>query len=102
MSNFDPSNLNQSEMVNMMVEIKNLVIGPSECTKAILESAGFQKPSGSGQGPRLKQGDVPDFLLDFIQKKENDQISHQDLDSLIQNLIKSDEANSRLFIDKTA
>jgi hypothetical protein len=57
----------------------------------------MRQSAGSGQDPCIK-GDNPDFH----QKKEDDQISQQDLDSLIQSLIKSDEANSGLFIDETA
>jgi hypothetical protein len=89
-SNYDPENMTQESMKAMMEEIKEAGITPSKDMRDIMDAAGF-KPPEKPQGPPPQegtdaQGNIPQFLVDFIEKQQSGEVTQEDIDTLLSNL----------------
>jgi Ca2+-binding EF-hand superfamily protein len=106
-SQYDPSNMTESDKKSMMGEIKNLGIGPSDEVKEIMDSAGFKpsemRPPEGSEGPRRPdKNEIPEEILDILQQREEGKISEEDFESFLQNLQKTLESSSGVYLDTTA
>jgi hypothetical protein len=104
-SNYDPENMTQEDMKSMMDEIRDAGITPSKDLRDIMDAAGF-KPPEKPQGPppddstsETKQ-QLPDYLLDFIQKQESGSVTQDDINSLIKDLTSSGLSSQGSIVDQ--
>lgn len=101
---YDSSSTSGEDFHTMMEEIKELGFGPSEDVKDILDAAGFEKPEGTppqGPPPSGGKGEIPDFLSEIFQQKEDGTISQDDFDTIMSNLQSTYESVTGNFIDES-
>ena len=104
-SKYNPENMTSADQKSMMDEIKAAGINPSKEFGEIMNEAGFKSPERP-QGPPpddFAQGSkeqLPDYLLEFIQKQESGTVTQTDIDSLIQSLENSGSTTSGNLVDQ--
>jgi len=101
---YNPDNITQDSMKAMMEEIKAAGITPGKDLREIMDAAGF-KPPEKPQGPPPDEamgstGNVPQYLLDFIEKQESGEVTQEDIDSLIANLQASGKTTVGSLVDQ--
>ncbi len=102
---YDPANMTEEETKTMMDEIKAAGIRPSKEFGEIMNAAGF-KPPERPQGPlpedsasEIKEN-LPQYLLDFIEKQESGTVTQDDIDTLIKNLQNSGDVTKGQLVDQ--
>lgn len=101
---YDSSSISESDFATMMDEINELGIAPSKDIIEILDEAGFEKPEGVEPPPGPPRGEkteIPDFLTELLQQKDEGTLSQEDFDSIMQNLQSSYEQDNGNLIDKS-
>ena len=104
-SKYDPENMTAEDQKTMMDEIKAAGIQPSKEFGEVMNEAGF-KPPEKPEGPppdSSTQGtnsNLPDYLLEFIQKQEAGTVTQDDINSLIQSLQNSGSTTSGNLVDQ--
>jgi len=70
-----------------------------------MNAAGF-KPPEEPQGPppedsaQSTKENVPQYLLDFIEKQESGEVTQDDINALIQNLLNSGQTTQGQLVDQ--
>lgn len=88
-SKYDLSNMTKEDMKAMMEEIKVAEIPPGKDMKEIMDAAGFEppkKPDGEMPPPQKDSNEIPDFMLDFMEKEQSGELTQEDIVSLLQDL----------------
>jgi len=105
LAKYDASNLTQEQTQSLFDELKASGIKPSKEVREIMDTAGFappEKPEGSM--PPLDQTneteDLPDYVLEFLEKLKSGQVSEADLNSLTASLEENGEISQGLIVDK--
>lgn len=104
LAKYNPDNITQDSIKAMMDEIKSAGITPSKDLREIMEAAGF-KPPEKPQGPPPDEtagstGNIPQYLLDFIEKQESGEVTQEDIDSLILSLQNSGKTTLGSLVDQ--
>ena len=104
-SKYDPTSITSEDQKTMMEEIKAAGIGPSKDFGQIMNEAGFKPPEKpQGQPPensaQSAKENLPDYLLEFIQKQEDGTVTQDDINSLIMSLQNSGNATNGILVDQ--
>ncbi len=103
LANYDSENMTQDSMKAMMDKIKAAGITPSKDLREIMDEAGF-KPPEKPQGPPPEEStgttNVPQYLIDFMQKQESGEVTQEDIDSLIASLQSSGKTTVGSLVDQ--
>jgi hypothetical protein len=109
LSKYDPKNMTDEDKQALKSELKSLGIGPGKELFEILKSSGFGPDELRGKGneglPPLPANDsreIPQYLLDFIEKQKSGSVTQDDIDALIQNLQNSNQNVTGWFVDKAS
>ena len=105
LAKYDPENMTEEETKTMMDEIRSAGIRPSREFGEIMNAAGFKPPERPQGSPPQDfamgtQENLPQYLLDFIQKLESGSVTQEDIDTLIKNLQNSGEAIHGQLVDQ--
>ncbi len=103
-SNYDPENMTQESMKAMIDEIKEAGITPSKDMRDIMDAAGF-KPPEKPKGPLPQEGanaqaNIPQFLIDFMEKQQSGEVTQEDIDTLLSNLKAAGKTTVGSLIDQ--
>lgn len=104
-SKYDPENMTDESAKAMMDELKAAGIGPSREFGEIMNAAGF-KPPEKPEGPppqdstQSTQQEIPEFMVDFMQKQESGEVTDADIATLIQNLLNTNKSTTGSIIDQ--
>ena len=107
-SKYDPDNMDEESMTAMMDEIKEAGITPSKEFGEIMNTAGFEPPE-KPQGPppteetdETSETETPQCVLDFLEKKETGEITDEDINTLVQSLLSTDQSTTGTIVDQKA
>lgn len=104
LAKYDSDNMTSDSMKAMMEEIKATGITPSKDLRETMDAAGFKPPEKPGGPPPEELSDsskdFPQYLLDFIEKKESGEVTQSDIDTLIESLTKAGELTQGNFLDR--
>lgn len=87
-SKYNPDNMNENDLANMLTEIMEAGITPGKEFGDIMNAAGFEPPAKpEGPPPRnINNAEPPAYLRDFVSKVLNSEVTDDDLITLVQNL----------------
>ncbi len=105
---YDPENMTDDDMKSMMDEINEAGITPSKEFGQIMDTAGFERPeppsgtppAGPPPSDSTQNNKTNQLVSDFLTLKDSGQATEDDLNALLQNLIKSSGSTSGLFVNK--
>ena len=89
LAKYDSENMTEEDMKAMMDEIKAANIPPSKDLKEIMDAAGFEppkKPEGEMPPPPDDLKEIPDFMLDFMEKEQSGELTQEDVEALLEDL----------------
>ena len=104
LAKYDSESMTQESMKSMMDEIKEADIKPCKETREIMDAAGFQPPE-KPQGPPPEEEtsstqEIPQCILDFMEKQETGEVTDSDVNSLIQSLLSSGQTAQGSIVDQ--
>lgn len=104
---YDASSMSNEDKKSMFEEIRETGIRPNREMKEMLESAGFQPPARpQGLPPQaasiLGNGEMPDFLQDFITKFREGSATVTELNQLLEQLMQNGLPASGNIIDENS
>jgi hypothetical protein len=109
LSKYDPQNMTDEDKQALKSELKSLGIGPSKELFEILKSSGFgpdelrgKEREGLPPLPANDSKELPQYLLDFVEKQKSGTVTQDDIDALIQNLQNSNQNITGWFVDKAS
>ncbi len=106
LSKYDPAQMSEDSKKSLMEELKSSGIAPSHEVRSIIEDAGFDlKPPQNGPPPSGGKAGMsaqkPDFIQDAINKYESDELSEQDIETLIAKLKEWGEPPQGIIFNQT-
>lgn len=115
LAKYDPENMTEEETMAMMDEIKAAGITPSKEFGEIMNAAGF-KPPEKPQGPPPSEGtdsttstssstvtaEVPEYMASFLEKQQSGTATEDDILSLIQSLLSTNQSTTGSIVDTKA
>ena len=110
LARYDPENMTEEDMRSMLEEIRAAGIRPGEDLKNSLESAGFELPRPPAGGPPpMPPGDAsgvqsqqPQFLLDFIEKLKEGNVTESDIQTFLETLKNQGEELKGFFVNQNS
>lgn len=105
LSKYDSSSITSDQTKALFDELKSSGIRPSKEVREIIDAAGF-KPPEKPEGPPPPDPDVeetqqlPDYLLEFLEKQNSGELTKADLTSLITELQNNGEVSQGVLVDK--
>lgn len=104
LAKYDPENITEEQTKSLFEELKSSGIRPSKEVKEIIDATGFKPPQRpEGPPPEEMSGmnqNLPDYLMDFLEKQKTGNVTESDLNALIQELQNNGEINQGVLIDK--
>lgn len=107
LSKYDASSITQEQTKSLFDELKSSGIRPSKEVRELIDAAGF-KPPEKPEGPppdengQSVKSDLPDFLMEFLDKQKSGTVTDSDIATLIQELQNNGEVSQGVLIDKKA
>lgn len=111
LAKYDPDSMDEESTQAMMDEIKAAGITPSEEFGEIMNAAGFEPPE-KPEGPppeeetsttsETSETEIPQCVLDFLEKQESGTVTEDDVNTLVQTLLSTDQSTTGTIIDQKA
>ncbi|MFA7419946.1 MAG: hypothetical protein WCZ90_09690 [Melioribacteraceae bacterium] len=105
LSKYDSSSITSDQTKTLFDELKSSGIRPGKEVREIIDAAGF-KPPEKPEGPPPPEQKVeetqqlPDYLLEFLEKQSSGELTQSDLNSLITELQNNGEVSQGVLVDK--
>jgi hypothetical protein len=102
---YDSSSMSEEDKKSMFDEIKDTGLRPNQEMKEMLDAAGFDPPARpeGRQGPPPQggsQGQMPDFMQDFVAKFKEGTATESDLNSLLEQLMQNGMDTTGNIVDE--